>query len=110
MTKVKVGDWIVVTKQADDGMDAHYEHDADNPKYLYTIGSGGKVIYVDRGTPLVEFYWGKYNYQQGYYKQQAKDHGIQGAKGGWYVDKNCLTVLPKGLKINEMKALGKVLT
>lgn len=109
MTKVKVGDWIIVTKRAEDDLDVHYEHDPNKPKYLYHLGSGGRVIHVDRGTPLVEFRWGRYNYQQTNYRYQAKEKELQ-AKGGWYVDKNCLTVLPKGLTIKQMRALGKVLT
>jgi hypothetical protein len=106
--KIKVGDWIVVTQREKHGLDEHYEHTEENPKYLYGIGAGGRVIHVDRGTPLVEFHWGRYNYQQTNYQYQAKEKELQ-AKGGWYVGKNCLTVLPKGLTIKQMRALGKVL-
>lgn len=107
--RIKAGDWIVVTAHDIDGIDQHYEHTLGKPKYLYQLGSGGKVIYVDSGVPLVEFHWGKYNYQQDQYKEQPIYHNIQGAKGGWFVDPYCLTVLPKDLTIKEMKALAKVM-
>ena len=108
--KVEVGDWVVVMKRAEDEMDMHFDSTELYPKYLYELGSGGKVIWVtEHDDPLVEFYWGKYNYQQNHYKIQAHELGLYEAKGGWYVDKYCLTVLPKGLTLNEMKALAKVM-
>jgi hypothetical protein len=108
---IKVGDWIIVTKRAEDEMDMHYESTEDKPKYLYEIGSGGKVIHItEHDDPLVEFYWGKYNYQQENYKYQAEEQGIKNAKGGWYVCRYCLTVLPPNLTIKQMRALGKVMT
>lgn len=107
--EIEVGDWVLVTKRSEDGLDHHHDYTNEEPLYLYNIGSGGKVIFCRHGDFLVEFYWGKYNYQQAYYKEQAKEVGVHDAKGGWYVDKNCLTVLPKGLTREEMKALGKVM-
>ena len=107
--KIEVGDWVLVTKRSEDGLDCHWDYSDEEPRYLYDIGSGGKVLAYGNGDWLVEFYWGKYNYQQALYKEQPKDVGVHDAKGGWYVDKNCLTVLPKGLTREQMKALGKVM-
>lgn len=106
--QVSVGDWITVVRIDTDGLDIYGDFSDENPKYLYEVGSGGKVIYVDDGMPLVEFYWGKYIYQQDTYKEQAMTYDCPDAEGGWFVDKNCLTVLPKGLTIKEMQALSKL--
>ena len=107
--KIKVGDWVLVTKRSEDGLDCRWDYSDEEPKYLYNIGSGGKVISVDKRDVLVEFYWGKYNYQNPNYKNQALELGLPEHKGGWYVSKYCLTVLPKKLKINEMKAIARLM-